>query len=213
MAARAAAPADDDDDNAGPPQYTIRPTGELDSHAAMLLGRNPGLSFDDALRHARTHLGMTAPEPVQDAPDDNTASAPQDGGHPPVHPAYLASAAEAARLFPEATQPGGEFNKRIEALDRMLKQSGDPLHTHLNKPLLLAHLVAAELRPPVQQAAPAAPLPQPTRQAPARMTAPLSGGTPGTATSQSPLDRQINDIRTPEQYRQLVTQLTGRSRK
>ena len=208
-----------------PPQFRIRPRNELDTAAAWHLRRNPELSFDEALGLARHELGLTGhgghemPQPDEDSPGVTELDEREAFAHPshPAHHVYQGSAVHASQFVPPHPEARGEFLARMAALDRMLGDSHDPLFGNPNKPLILAQLVSramrgTELPAAHDQAEPVMPdnfHPPAARQEPVRMTAPLARGTASTTTSRGPLDRQIGEIRTPDDYRRLVGHLLG----
>ena len=184
--------------------FRIRPRSELDAQAAMLLGANPELSFEDALQIARQRLQAGADA----APSADTPSQGVMQEMHPLHQAFHESARRAASLVPQHPTARQEFLSRLAELDGVLEKSGDPLHTHPNKPLILAQMAAREMRGHTGGGVAIA---VPVGSAP-RMTAPLAGGTASTNTSSSRLDRQIGDIRYPEDYHRVVSALLGARR-
>ena len=154
------------------------------------------------------------------ATDDGEAMARADH---PMHHAYKHSASQAAALLPQHPVDREEFLGRMALLDHLLGKTQDPLYGHPNKPMVLAQMAArdmrlARLKPSQAQAEPGlrgvmTPMtvyPEAARPAPARMTAPLAGGSASTNTSRGKLDRAIGDIRSPEDYQRLVGALLRR---
>ncbi len=62
--------------------------------------------------------------------------------------AFSVSDAKAVELYDFASDPNSEGSKRMLEIDDALKANGDPLYNDPNKPLIIAQMVAKEMRIP-----------------------------------------------------------------
>lgn len=123
--------------------------------------------------------------------------------------AFQRSAAQAAELYPDASNPDSELHKRMVEIEQDLMAASDPLVNQTDKPLRIAQMAAKELsiapkrkgpaQPPAAAPAPAQQQPRPVARV--SMTAPLAA--PGARTTTPPVpavEQQIAAVASEEDY-------------
>jgi hypothetical protein len=126
---------------------------------------------------------------------------------------FSASEKRATDLYPAASDEASPFAKRMAQIDADLKRNGDPLYARADKPLVIAQMVAAELKiaPRNKNATPAAKAPA---AVPQQNSAPKKGVVPSgssrtvpPATNQPAVDPEITGIRTQADLRKQFKRL------
>jgi len=122
------------------------------------------------------------------------------------------SASRAGELYDFAADPASEGGKRMLEIEETLRQTGDPLFNSPNKPLVIAQMVARELRiapktkaavKPAAKTAPAAPTAKPKSVI-------AEGGattTPATKDSQGKFAESVNSVHTLGDLKKLAAGL------
>ena len=124
------------------------------------------------------------------------------------HKEFDASHAKAVDMYPFAADPKSPGGKRMAEIDTILKQNGDPLFDHPNKPLKLAQMVAAELNiaPRNKNAAPAKPAAAPAPAQPKKGILPTGGSrtTPPPAAEKPAIQQQIQAVKSVHDLRKVL---------
>lgn len=126
---------------------------------------------------------------------------------------FQASESRAVELYPQASDANSDLGKRMVEIEQALEETGDPLFTNPDKPLIIAQMAAAELRiaprrkgAPVTPAKPAA---APAAQTPKKGVVPSgSSRTTAPATNQPPaIVQDIQKIRSVADLRAVRAKL------
>lgn len=126
---------------------------------------------------------------------------------------FQASESRAVELYPQASDANSDLGKRMVEIEQALEETGDPLFTNPDKPLIIAQMAAAELRiaprrkgAPVTPAKPAA---APVAQTPKKGVVPSgSSRTTAPATNQPPaIVQDIQKIRSVADLRAVRAKL------
>jgi len=176
------------------------------------------LRFDDAAklerqlrRLDRQRLDLVDQQRQQRAEEQTRAEAT-------YNQQFDASHKRATELYDFATDPKSEGAQRMVEIEEALRQAGDPLYTSPNKPLVIAQMVARELRIPPKTAgakgtakAPATKPAAPAAPATAKPKSVLTEGgattTPATSGSTSKFVEQVQSVKTLADFNKIADRL------
>ena len=154
------------------------------------------INLDEQINELREHRLTLREEAVQ-----NQAKLNAD-----YQKSFAASEARAIETYEFANQPDSPAGKRMIEIEEAMEETGDPRFNDPNKPLIIAHMVAQEMKiAPRSKKAAAAPTPvktAPVTPAPKKQVLPTgdSKTTPAAPAATNDVER-ISKIQTPQELK------------